>query len=205
MAYEYKADRSTRVRIDKKKMTDWIAGTLKNNGSKPRAWMAYEIGVAPSSLSSRLSDGEMPIEMLVRLKERFKLNIEDVIPEEDKKRAEENNLRPAQESVNGAERAVIQELAQTGKLALQKMEAGKSLAENIARGFRVQTNPVIDTQAVTEAVKAGMEAFWRSKKAEIIDLFRGSMTSAVIEGTKKVNEMEMERKAKLTQPWVGNK
>ena len=174
------------VHIDTAKFAGWVSKVMKENHLTQKGQFADEIGYNHTFFSNCMARGYIAAPAIKALEVRYGLKVEDILPDPPK----EEKTDPVQETP--VEQAVTVDLTKVEDTLKQMLKAtlvAQGMAEDIRRGFRMQTLPRLDTESIAEGVKAGLEAFWKNKKDEITRLLNGIVFAGSFEAGKKLDEM----------------
>ena len=184
----------TRCVIDPNKFKQWVEKTKQENGMKTNIEFASELGYNSVLIPNVIARGFLTRPAMIAMKNRFGLALEDVAPDPEPEPTPvepETATAPAAENQQATVVNVdLTKLEDTQRYVLQAVNAMKEMCDNVQRGFRVQTLPRLDSEMIAEAVRSGMESFWRTKKSEILQMFHGVICAGAMEAGQRVLEME---------------
>lgn len=185
------------VPIDRAKFKAWLEHTKQANNLTSNAAFAAELGYDGHMVDNIIQRHYITSPALCAMKLRFGLELEDVAPDPEPEPVPaepapaEPEPEPAAEPAPSPAPAVdLTRIEDTLKYLMQAVNAMKDMSDSIQRGFRVQTYPRLDSALIAEAVKDGMEAFWRTKKDEIVRLMNGVIFAGTFEAGKRLTEMD---------------
>jgi hypothetical protein len=169
------------IRIDKEKFIAWVAETSKKNGIKNAEEFAERIGYNRNFLSNTKMRCQLSVPAVKVLEAIYGLNLEDILPDEEKPKQEEQPEEKVPVDLSGIEDAM--------KSILAHVTATQAMTDDIRKGFRVQTNPRLDTETIAEGVYSGMSRFWERNKKDILGQLRGLVFAGTYESGKQLAEM----------------
>lgn len=184
--------RCQHVAIDRAKFEAWLKNAKQANNLTSNAAFAAELGYDGNMVSNIIQRHYITRPVLCAMKHRFGLELEDIAPDPEPELVPtEPEPEPAAEPAPSPAPAVdLTQIEDTLKYLMQAVNAMKDMSDSIQRGFRVQTYPRLDSALIAEAVRDGMEAFWRTKKDEIVRLMNGVIFAGTFEAGKRLTEMD---------------
>lgn len=165
--------------IDKEKFGAWTKKVMKENHIKNVNEFADKIGYNHTFVYNTMARGTLSIPAIKVLEAVYALDVNDILPDPPKAETKDEEQKTA-------DTTKIEDML---KEIVKASVATQQMTEDIRKGFRVQTTPRLDTESIAEGVKAGMEAFWRNKKDDIVRMLNGIIFAANFEAGKKLDEL----------------
>lgn len=175
------------VTIDPDKFEIWAKKVMKEHGIKHKTDFGKDIGYNKTFYFNVVDRGYVSAPAVKALEFVYGLNVEDIMPDPPNEELPEPN--PVEAPVETAKTADLTKLEDMVKQMVKATIATQQMTDDIRKGFRVQTTPRLDVESISEGVKAGMEAFWRNKKEEIVRMLNGIIFAGSFEAGKKLDEL----------------
>lgn len=173
----------TTIKIDPDKFMKWyMAARTEHKVSSAREFAA-RIGYNPTFVANCRDRGVITVPAFKLLELTYGLKLEDVKPDEKKQEPQKAETFEKPEPVD------LSDLENMLKNTLHAVTEIQGTTDDLKKGFRVQTNPRLDSESIAEGVYAGISRFWERNKKDIIGQLRGLVYAGNFEAGKQLDEM----------------
>ena len=173
------------IKIDRDKFIAWYKEAREKYDVKSAAEFADRIGYNHTFIANVKARGQLSVPSVKVLEAVYGLKLEDVMPDE---------VKPEPEKVETPETVDLSNLESMLKNTLHAVTEIQGMTDDLKKGFRVQTNPRMDSESIAEGVYAGMCRFWERNKKDIIGQLRGLVFAGTFDAGKKLDEMKTDTK-----------
>lgn len=175
------------IKIDPDKFMKWYKAARVEYKITSAREFAAKIGYNPTFVANCRDRGVITVQAYKLMELQYGLKREDIDPDEKKP-------EPEPEKTETPETVDLSNLENMLKNTLHAVTEIQGMTDDLKKGFRVQTNPRMDSESIAEGVYAGMCRFWERNKKDIIGQLRGLVFAGTFDAGKKLDEMKTDPK-----------
>lgn len=184
---------TTSIEIDSEKFMKWYFATKKEHKLSSAREFAAKIGYGEQLIPNIRNRCVISPPICKLLELTYGLKLEDVLPDKPDKK------KPEPQEAEKPEPVDLSGLKTMLKNTLHAVTEIQGTTDDMKKGFRVQTNPRLDTESISEGVYSGLCRFWERNKKEIIGQLRGLVFAGTFDAGKKLDEMQNQNALHIAQ------
>lgn len=178
------------IKIDPEKFMKWYREARKEYKITSAREFAAKIGYNQTLIANCRDRGVISVQACKLMELQYGLKLDDIKPDEKKPEPEPQKVEKAETP----EPIDLSNLESMLKNTLHAVTEIQGMTDDLKKGFRVQTNPRMDSESIAEGVYAGMCRFWERNKKDIIGQLRGLVFAGTFDAGKKLDEMKTDTK-----------